>query len=234
MKSKIAWVVAGLTLMVGTATADLMTPTRSSIDPTTPPPIGPEVPLIMGTIVSVDEQNVVVDTHDGSTVSFMIDSRTMMPSNMAAGLPVKVQFKVLDSGSYMAQRFTPVIGEEGRELAARHWDLYSTDRYATDMDREDTGTSTYDRDRDASSGADVDRDASRTDRTENSGELAQVTTDNDANNNGIDDSQESNVNSDDADRLPQTASTGSWIAVLGVISLAAAGGLSFARRRRSA
>ena len=228
MKSKIAWVLACLTLVAGTATADLMTPTRSSIDPNTPPPIGPEVPLIVGTIVSVDEQNVVVDTHDGNTVSFMIDSRTMMPSNMAAGLPVKVQFKVLDSGSYMAQRFTPMYGEEGRELAARHWDLYSTDQYANNTETEDTGTSTYDRDRDAAMNDDRDR-------TESAGEVAQVTNDNDANNNGIDDSQESNVNTtdNDADRLPQTASTGSWIAVLGVISLAAAGGLSFARRRRS-
>jgi len=231
MKSKIAWVIACMTLIAGTATADLTTPTRSSIDPSTPPPIGPEVPLIVGTIVSVDERNVIVDTHDANTVTFLIDSRTMMPSNMAPGQPMKVQFKLLENGSYMAQRFTPIYGEEGRELAARHWDLYSDDaQYAAEMDsnNEDTGTSAYDRDRE---GADANATT-----TENGGEVGQVTNDNDANHNGINDADENTSTTDntanDADRLPQTASTGSWVAVLSVISLAAAGGLSFARRRR--
>ena len=229
MKSKIAWVMACMTLIAGTAMADLMTPTRSSIDPTTPPPIGPEVPLILGTVVTLDERNVVLDTHDGNTVAFLVDSRTMMPSNMAAGQPMKVQFKVLESGAYFAQRFTPVLGEEGRELAARHYDLYSTtDQYATDVTREET---TYDSDGNTSYGA---NGTNGTVRTEDGGELAQVTVDNDSNNDGIDDSMQNNAydNASDADRLPQTASTGSWIAILGVVSLAAAGGLSFARRRR--
>lgn len=230
MKSKIAWVMACMTLIAGTATADLMIPTRSSIDPTTPPPIGPEVPLIVGTVVTLDERNVVVDTHDGNTVAFVIDSRTMMPSNMVAGQPMKVQFRVLESGAYFAQRFTPVLGEAGRELAARHYDLYSSqDQYASDtydsrdgMIRDDA----YDRDRGTNG-------SGSRDNVEAGGELARVTDDNDAKNDGIDDATQNSNNASDGDRLPQTASTGSWIVVLGVVSLAAAGGLSFARRRRS-
>lgn len=251
MKSKIAWVVTCMTLLAGTAMADLKTPSRSAIDPTTPPPLGPEVPLIIGTIVTLDERQVVLDTHDGNTVSFMVDSRTMMPTHIAPGQPMKVQFKVLESGAYMAQRFTPIYGEEGRELAARHGEIYSDrGRYAYgtyDSDRERYGDDRYrddayrDRDRDSDAyGGDVNRDdryasdrsGTNGDHVEDGGELAQVTDDTDANRTGDDAWRNDDANRDDMNQLPQTASTGSWLAVLGVVSLAAAGGLSLTRRRR--
>lgn len=250
MLKKIAGAMVLVALMSGTAMADLVTPTRSSIDPNTPPPLGPQVPLIVGTVVTLDERAVVLDTHDGNTVTFMVDSRTMMPANMAAGQPMKVQYKVLDNGTYMAQRFTPVYGEAGRELAARHFEIYSTtgdENYAYGDRDGEYRSGTYDDDaarRDGEWARGTDRDgtygsndgAYDRDRTEAGGEVGNVTEDNDDALAYQDDASRTGdaygSANDDLDRLPQTAGTGTWMAVLSVLSLAAAGGLSFARRRR--
>jgi LPXTG-motif cell wall-anchored protein len=220
MKSKIAWVIACLTLVIaGTAWGDEnLTSRRSVITPTTPPPIGPEVPVIIGTIVSMDARSITMDTHDGNTVELMVDSRTMMPTDMAPAAPMKVEYKVLDNGAYMAQRFSRVLGEEGRDLTARHEELYSREAYAS-TDTYSEPTVTYQP------------------ATSESEPVAQSTF-TDLNNNGIDDALENQeakpTETTEDERLPETAGTGSWIALLGVVSLAAAGGLSFTRRRRGA
>ena len=65
-------------------------------------------PLILGKVSRVTAHSVVVLTRDGESLPIEFDSRTVMVTTMPTGCRVRVEFRLLDSGRYLAQRITPV------------------------------------------------------------------------------------------------------------------------------
>jgi len=91
------------------------------------------VPMITGRAISVSEHDLVVETEQGDQVVLSLDSRTMLPSDLAQDMMVRVEFHYLDDGARYAQRVIPTRHGETmtRELA------YSRDRDGDDDDDAD-------------------------------------------------------------------------------------------------
>ncbi len=65
-------------------------------------------PVVIGTVSSTTAHTVKVTTTDGETMTFEFDSRTVKPSPLTANTPVRVEFRLLESGLHLAQRITPL------------------------------------------------------------------------------------------------------------------------------
>lgn len=76
-------------------------------------------PMITGTAMLVNEHQLLVETEQGEEVLLSLDSRTMVPADLAQGMMMRVEFKYLEDGSRLAERVIPI--REGqkttRELA---------------------------------------------------------------------------------------------------------------------
>ena len=78
-------------------------------------------PMFSGQVVSVNDHRLVVDTDQGQRVSLVMDSRTMVPSEVAPGTSFRAEFKQMRDGRYYATRIWPVEnGAGGREQAYAH------------------------------------------------------------------------------------------------------------------
>jgi LPXTG-motif cell wall-anchored protein len=77
-------------------------------------------PLISGRVVAVNDHQLVVDTDQGERVTLAMDSRTMVPTDLAPGMLMRVDFTTLKNGEYYARRITPMRGmvEPSREMAS--------------------------------------------------------------------------------------------------------------------
>lgn len=86
-------------------------------------------PMITGTAMLVNEHQLLVNTEQGEEVLLTLDTRTMVPADIAAGMVMRVEFKFLDDGTRYAQRVIPIRGGQKvtRELA------YSNERQPTDV-----------------------------------------------------------------------------------------------------
>ena len=76
-------------------------------------------PMITGTAILVNEHQLLINTEQGEEVLLGLDSRTMVPADLAQGMMMRVEFKYLEDGSRLAERVIPI--REGqkttRELA---------------------------------------------------------------------------------------------------------------------
>ena len=65
-------------------------------------------PMISGTVFSVDDRQIVVDTDQEQRVTLVMDSRTMLPVDLAPGMVMRAQFRVMENGQYYVNRITPI------------------------------------------------------------------------------------------------------------------------------
>lgn len=65
-------------------------------------------PMISGTVVSVNDHQMVVNTDQGEQVSLEVDSRTMAPRDFAPGMVMRVEFRALEDCRLYAERIMPV------------------------------------------------------------------------------------------------------------------------------
>ena len=65
-------------------------------------------PMISGTVVSINDHHMVVDTDQGERVTLELDSRTMAPRDLAPGMTTRTEFLALDDCRFYAQRVTPI------------------------------------------------------------------------------------------------------------------------------
>lgn len=101
-------------LAVGTA-GSLNAQTNTLKDP---PPSVQTVPLVLGEVTNVTSHSVVVRTTRGETMTFETDSRTVMPTNLVPGRPVKIEFHLMENGTHHAGRITVI------ETGSKDWDQY--------------------------------------------------------------------------------------------------------------
>jgi LPXTG-motif cell wall-anchored protein len=108
-----------LSVMAGAALA--ATPTTTDYRNAT-------TPMITGTASLVNEHQLLIQTEQGEEVLLSLDTRTMVPADLAPGMMMRVQFKYLEDGSRLAERVTPIRNGEKttRELA------YSNERQDSD------------------------------------------------------------------------------------------------------
>ena len=90
-------------------------------------------PLISGTVASVNDHTLVVDTDQGGRVTLAVDSKTMVPTDLAPGMVMRVEFKAMPDGHLYARRVTPIRGgmSSGRELAYTRTGGHAETRYAS-------------------------------------------------------------------------------------------------------
>jgi len=69
-------------------------------------PGGP--PVILGKVTRITSHSVIVLTRDGEVLPIEFDSRTVMTTSMPTGCRVRIEFRLLESGRYLAQRITPL------------------------------------------------------------------------------------------------------------------------------
>ena len=67
-------------------------------------------PMIAGTVVTVNDRQMVVDTDQGQQVALELDSRTMAPRDLAPGMVMRAEFLALEDCRFYAQRIMPIRG----------------------------------------------------------------------------------------------------------------------------
>jgi LPXTG-motif cell wall-anchored protein len=65
-------------------------------------------PMISGTVVTVNDHQMVVDTDQGERVLLEVDTRTSAPRDLAPGMFARTEFLALDNCRFYAQRIVPV------------------------------------------------------------------------------------------------------------------------------
>lgn len=96
--SAAACVLALLTLTIGTAMAV----------PSTTAYHFSSHPMISGTVVSVNDHQMVVNTDQGEQVTLEVDSRTMAPRDLAPGMVMRTEFLALEDCRLYAQRIMAI------------------------------------------------------------------------------------------------------------------------------
>jgi len=72
-------------------------------------------PMISGTVVAVNDHQMVVNTDQGEQVTLELDTRTMAPRDLEPGMVVRTDFKALDGCRFYAQTVTPLRGSASPE-----------------------------------------------------------------------------------------------------------------------
>ena len=67
-------------------------------------------PMISGTVVTVNDHAMVVNTDQGEQVTLQVDSRTMAPRDLAPGMVMRAEFLALEDCRYYVQRVMPIRG----------------------------------------------------------------------------------------------------------------------------
>jgi LPXTG-motif cell wall-anchored protein len=65
-------------------------------------------PMISGRVFSVDDRQIVVDTDQNQRVTLVMDSRTMLPVDLAPGMEMRAEFRVMENGQYYVSRIIPM------------------------------------------------------------------------------------------------------------------------------
>jgi LPXTG-motif cell wall-anchored protein len=65
-------------------------------------------PMIAGRVVTVNDHRIVVDTDQGQRVALELDSRTIVPVNLASGMTVRVDYRAMEDGPKYAKRITAI------------------------------------------------------------------------------------------------------------------------------
>ena len=126
MKSIIVSILA-LTVLTGTALAAI---------PSTFDYLLATQPMISGKVAAVNDHSLTVDTDQGGQVTLAVDSKTMVPTDLAVGMPMRVEFKAMPDGHKYARRIIPIRGgmNTGRELAYGRSGGHAEMQYASSFD----------------------------------------------------------------------------------------------------
>jgi hypothetical protein len=99
-------------------------------------------PMISGKVATVNDRAMTVDTDQGGQVTLAMDSKTMVPTDLAPGMAMRVEFKAMPDGHLYARRVIPIRGgmNTGRELAYARTGSHAMAQYASnDGAAEDSG-----------------------------------------------------------------------------------------------
>ncbi len=128
MRKTLASAVAMLALSAATAlAADASYPHAS------------KPPLIAGTVVSLNDYQIVVDTGQGQPLTLEIDSRTLTPTGLAPGTVVEIEFKLMENGRHYASRIVPARGGMGPDRKTAYGSAHGS-HAATARDRSASGS----------------------------------------------------------------------------------------------
>jgi thiol:disulfide interchange protein len=175
---------------------------------------------LTGSVVSSSPQSVVITADVGQQQTFAIDSRSVVPDELPPGKRVRVQFRLLDSGTYRAQRITPLesweemdrastpIRAEGGSSTSEETAVSETQTEYNQTNQTTTTTTTETSTQQESSAPSATSSESY-ERTEGTG--TQVTSE---------------------DRLPTTASSLPLVALIAFLALGLSGALWLRRRLR--
>ena len=110
LKAAIACAIAALALSAAGALAAI---------PSTSAYFYATQPMLSGTVSWVNEHQMAVRTDQNEEVVLGLDSHTMVPVDLAPGMAMRVQFRVMDDGRKYAKRIIPIRRHEktDRELA---------------------------------------------------------------------------------------------------------------------
>src|SRR4029450_12827204 len=65
-------------------------------------------PMISGTVVPVNDHQMIVNTDQGEQVTLEVDSRTLAPRDLAPGMAMRAEFVALEDCRFYAQRIMPI------------------------------------------------------------------------------------------------------------------------------
>lgn len=94
-----AGTLALLAMAIGTATAQIPATTEYFFS---------SHPMISGTVLSVNDHQMVVDTDQGQRVTLELDSRTMAPRDLGPGMVMRAEFRASEDCRLYAERIMPV------------------------------------------------------------------------------------------------------------------------------
>jgi LPXTG-motif cell wall-anchored protein len=78
-------------------------------------------PMVSGRVASVNDHQIVVDTYQGKQVGLVMDSRTVVPGQVAPGTLVRAEFAPMKDGRFYAKRVSSVSSAvASREQAFAH------------------------------------------------------------------------------------------------------------------
>jgi LPXTG-motif cell wall-anchored protein len=165
-------------------------------------------PWIIGDVVSVNDHELVVDNDRGEQVTLAMDSHTLVPTDLAPGMPMRVEFKTMKDGTTYARRIVPMrdMAATDREMASAEVEENEdqTPTEAAETSATDEGHYMLASATDGTPAAEVKEEAAEHELATTSGE--------------------------DSERLPQTASEMPLLALLAGLALAGAGATAFVRR----
>ncbi len=225
MRMLTGFTVCALALTAGVALAADM----PSAIPSTTEYIIETRPMILGTVASVNDHELVVNSDQGSPIAMRMDTRTMLPSDLAVGNMVRTEFRVMENGDYYAQRVVPLRTEEEREMAYRHMGTSEPMAVNSSGEVEETSHTTTEHWDNVTSDSQPVTTTTGMDAEETNGTQNGVTT---TENEKTEENAENRLTStnDNNDQLPQTAGELPLFALLGVVALAGAAALGYRRR----
>ena len=117
MKSLPIFVVAFAATVVTTSAP------RAAQSPSTIADYLNRTPTVIGSVTAADDHSVTLSTDSGSPMTFLVDSRSVVPAELPSGTQIRVEFHVLGADAFHAARITPLTGAEIRareEMAQPH------------------------------------------------------------------------------------------------------------------
>jgi preprotein translocase subunit YajC len=92
-------------------------------------------PMISGTVVSVNDREMVVATDQGEHITLAMDARTMAPRDLAPGMVLRTEFVALEGCRFYAERIMPI--RDG--MSTNRFQAYANTADARDPRSEGTG-----------------------------------------------------------------------------------------------
>jgi hypothetical protein len=113
------WIGVGVLTMLCAAAPPLHAETVQATIPSTTAHYFSSRPMIAGTVVTINDHRMVVDTEQGERITLVVDSRTMAPRDVAPGMRVRTEFAALENCRFHADRVIPVRkGMSGQRVQA--------------------------------------------------------------------------------------------------------------------
>jgi hypothetical protein len=91
-------------------------------------------PMIAGRVLRVNDHRIVVDTDQGQRVALEMDSRTIVPVNLASGMTVRVEYKTMEDGPKYAQRITPIKSDANTNAELSYVEPYERHEHMTQVE----------------------------------------------------------------------------------------------------
>ena len=214
-----------LAIYAGALTASFMM--ASALQAGTHPPAIADylnrTPTVLGSVTASNDHSVTLSTDSGSPMTFVIDSRSVVPAELPAGSRVRVQFHALGADAFHAGRITPLTAAEIRAIEESSAPRM---RAASEPATENWGTSSTAAEEPAPVPLETPAGTATTEAAADE-TAAPSTIETDAVPPATETAPEQ-----ETDELPRTAGSLPLVATGGALALAAAIAIGFLRRRR--